>query len=248
MMYSAKEHKQTVRRVIEPKPAKKTVQMTTSMNFTTDSLNVGNAAPCPVGISMNAELDPEDPVIGSDSSKDSLQDEMMREIHRLDGGKISTSSGQYITYKSKNSYVKGHLLNHDLGGPGLAFNLFPITKQANRCHFDKVEDPIKKLLASGAEVEYDVYIKNISFTDGLPNADVECHVESSDLESGEKTVTIHSNKDGSNISGGEIEVDTTVPPSKAWSHSENDFNPENTAAHMTLNGNNVTADNLSEYM
>ena len=41
------------------------------------------------------------------------------------------------------SYVQGHLLNHNLGGPGLRFNLTPITKRANNQHKSIVETTIK---------------------------------------------------------------------------------------------------------
>jgi len=41
------------------------------------------------------------------------------------------------------AYVRGHLLNHDLGGPGVAQNLFPITGQANIDHKNVVENTIK---------------------------------------------------------------------------------------------------------
>lgn len=33
-------------------------------------------------------------------------------------------------------------------------------------------------------------------------------------------------------------------PLRSWSHFLKDFEPENTAAHMTLDGNNVEADDL----
>lgn len=41
-------------------------------------------------------------------------------------------------------YVQGHLLNHNLGGPGLRFNLTPITKQANNKHKSLVETKLKE--------------------------------------------------------------------------------------------------------
>ncbi|WP_297472871.1 DUF4157 domain-containing protein [Persephonella sp.] len=36
-------------------------------------------------------------------------------------------------------YIRGHLLNENLGGPGKRWNLTPITKQANKNHYEKVE-------------------------------------------------------------------------------------------------------------
>lgn len=41
-------------------------------------------------------------------------------------------------------FIRGHLLNYDLGGPGTAFNLFPITAQANIDHYNRVEKTVKE--------------------------------------------------------------------------------------------------------
>ncbi len=41
-------------------------------------------------------------------------------------------------------YVQGHLLNHNLGGPGMRFNLTPITKRANNNHKADVETKLKE--------------------------------------------------------------------------------------------------------
>ncbi|MEO0468680.1 MAG: hypothetical protein AAF206_03595 [Bacteroidota bacterium] len=41
------------------------------------------------------------------------------------------------------TFVRGHLLNGDLGGPGALDNLYPITSQANSHHFQYVEKPLK---------------------------------------------------------------------------------------------------------
>lgn len=43
----------------------------------------------------------------------------------------------------QHSYVQGHLLNHNLGGPGMRFNLTPITKRANNKHKAEVETTLK---------------------------------------------------------------------------------------------------------
>ncbi|MCL4498951.1 MAG: DUF4157 domain-containing protein [Chloroflexi bacterium] len=49
-------------------------------------------------------------------------------------------------------YVQGHLLNENLGGPGLRFNLTPITKEANNEHKRIVETDLKKLVNVDGEV------------------------------------------------------------------------------------------------
>ena len=43
-------------------------------------------------------------------------------------------------------YVRGHLLNADLGGPGKNKNLFPITSQANADHLNRIETDVKRLV------------------------------------------------------------------------------------------------------
>ena len=44
---------------------------------------------------------------------------------------LETDPGQCSAYK----YVKGHILNHRLGGIGNAENMFPITGNANSRHY-----------------------------------------------------------------------------------------------------------------
>lgn len=45
---------------------------------------------------------------------------------------------------SEKKYVRGHLLNDNLGGPGEEANLFPITGWANKEHLKSIEEPVKK--------------------------------------------------------------------------------------------------------
>jgi hypothetical protein len=45
--------------------------------------------------------------------------------------------------ESKSKYIKGHLLNHNLGGEGDAKNMFPITGKANSQHLHSTEKKIK---------------------------------------------------------------------------------------------------------
>lgn len=85
----------------------------------------------------------------------------------------------------ENRYIRGHLLNDNLGGPGLAQNLFPITERANKDHHDRVEffvkDWVNKL---GYFVFYKVKIENIVenidptlFDDAQNFVDAELHCE-----------------------------------------------------------------------
>ena len=49
-------------------------------------------------------------------------------------------------YSATQVYIKGHLLNADLGGPAEDKNLFPITGQANKDHNVDVEEKVKDLV------------------------------------------------------------------------------------------------------
>jgi len=52
------------------------------------------------------------------------------------------------------NYVQGHLLNHNLGGPGLRFNLTPINKRANSRHHAIVERDIKRMVLTEKKVVF----------------------------------------------------------------------------------------------
>lgn len=54
-------------------------------------------------------------------------------------------------------YVRGHLLNHNLYGPGTKWeNLTPLTRNANKKHFEEVEKEVKELVNKGNILEYTV--------------------------------------------------------------------------------------------
>ncbi|WP_287266749.1 MULTISPECIES: DUF4157 domain-containing protein [unclassified Moorena] len=80
-----------------------------------------------VGYTMTARLNPMDPQQGSGpyARKGDLYDN----LRDSDGVRL---------------YIKGHLLNGKLGGPGVEDNLFPITAKANRDHSQQVEEPLKE--------------------------------------------------------------------------------------------------------
>lgn len=62
--------------------------------------------------------------------------------------------------KPNNYWVRGHLLNHNLGGPGEQRNLTPITKTANSEHHNNVEKVLKTVSAlGGALIGYKVTAK-----------------------------------------------------------------------------------------
>jgi hypothetical protein len=65
------------------------------------------------------------------------------------GGSAPNSSAhqeafQRLSRTYPTTFVRGHLLNHELGGPGDARNLYPITSLANRHHDEYVEEQVKE--------------------------------------------------------------------------------------------------------
>lgn len=73
------------------------------------------------------------------------------------------------------TYIRGHLLNGDLGGPGEAANLFPITAQANSQHYQKVEKAAKILINDQkCWARYQVLVTNRDDANGA--ADFECEL------------------------------------------------------------------------
>lgn len=67
---------------------------------------------------------------------------------RLDAGnqKTGTDTSGSDALCFQGNWVRGHLLNHDLGGVALYNNLFPITTQANSEHYHEVEKHVKHWL------------------------------------------------------------------------------------------------------
>ena len=57
---------------------------------------------------------------------------------------------------ANSKYIRGHLLNDNLGGSGENKNLYPITAHANNLHASRVENPIKNLVN---DQRYWVYYK-----------------------------------------------------------------------------------------
>lgn len=97
-----------------------------------------------VGKKMIAKLDPNDPVKGSATTYDNY--DWMKGIR---------------AYYGAAGVIRGHLLNHDLGGYGVPENLYPISSMANSQHSDRVEQKVKGALSDSAsntknEIEYSV--------------------------------------------------------------------------------------------
>jgi len=76
---------------------------------------------------------------------------------------------------NEEKYIKGHLLNDHIGGPGSAQNLYPITADANSKHEAYVEDPVKDWVnQQGFWVYYKVEVKekHVDLTKGAKKGEV----------------------------------------------------------------------------
>lgn len=58
--------------------------------------------------------------------------------------------------ESASYYVKGHMLNDNVGGKGVWDNLTPLSREGNSSHESSVESLVKAAFSSGAVVEYSV--------------------------------------------------------------------------------------------
>lgn len=130
---------------------------TTSYGFT---LPTGKYQQEIVGKSMHALLDPSDPVNGSEPGSD-----------------VQLGLMNYLKALNYQRMVRGHLLNAELGGLGIAANLYPITTQANSLHKYKVENHVKNELMNPRytetnRLEYQVEAKE---NGEFPNVTFECH-------------------------------------------------------------------------
>ncbi len=83
-----------------------------------------------------------------------------------EGGVQSKLMGRLYTEPSapnQSKYIRGHLLNDNLGGKGKDFNLFPITANANKEHLNRIEKQVKKWVNDERRwVYYQVEVQGIS--------------------------------------------------------------------------------------
>src|SRR5690606_37839161 len=83
----------------------------------------------------------------------------------LQGGPPKSSSLKKVMSKlptnprlpNNQKYIRGHLLNDNVGGPGEDYNLFPITANANKEHENKIESVVKQWVNNEKQwVKYEV--------------------------------------------------------------------------------------------
>ena len=111
-----------------------------------------------VATAMKAELDPTDPKTGTDTAGSNAFDELFASLQK----------------NTATSWVRGHLLNHDLGGIAFYNNLYPITTNANGEHYHEVEKLVKHWIGRKNYVTYQVKAEKDG-DDETPDGKFICH-------------------------------------------------------------------------
>ncbi|MEB2783087.1 eCIS core domain-containing protein [Algoriphagus persicinus] len=75
-------------------------------------------------------------------------------------------------------YIRGHLLNHNIGGPGTWPNMVPLSRTGNSAHESIVENQVKAAFDSGAVIEYSVHPSPQKFNSGASS--LKSDIDSSD--------------------------------------------------------------------
>lgn len=94
---------------------------------------------------------------------------------------------------NEKKYVRGHLLNDNLGGMGEDYNLFPITASANKAHENVIESKVKQWVNEDKQwVYYKVKVTNIvdQLKSGYINAVFDCQAAIVNPTSGIKNNSI----------------------------------------------------------
>lgn len=111
-----------------------------------------------VATRMKAHLDPTDVKTGSDTNSSTAFNTLFAALQS----------------HTPTSWVRGHLLNHDLGGIAKPNNLYPITTAANGEHYHEVEKIVKHWVASKAEVDYAITAQKINGEPRNPSGSFRC--------------------------------------------------------------------------
>lgn len=115
------------------------VTVTPQVNYTSGTLNLGGKSDV-VGQSMEAVY------LGKNHPKGSGPGTSQSNIFSVIPTKGDVDKINGASRDANSIYIKGHLLNDNLGGPGEGRNLFPITQQANRLHESNIEKDAKRLV------------------------------------------------------------------------------------------------------
>lgn len=139
-------------------PCSPIVQLSTSVYCETKLFKYADNGSEKVGNKMKAYLDPADPQRGS--APGNVLSKTMKALEKAG----------YLHMK------RGHLLNDNLGGPGIACNLFPITAEANHLHLLNAENHIKQHLSNiyNGGVMYSVEVTEANYTIDDPSCCFTC--------------------------------------------------------------------------
>ena len=117
-----------------------------------------------VGSEMEAWLDPSDMPVGQSANLNTSQNDMMDRIRQywgITGGDV----------------VKGHLLNDNMGGTAMNYNLYPITRGANKDHLSFVENAVKQRIWSDQLGLYYKVSVDANPEISKPEADFDCEIK-----------------------------------------------------------------------
>lgn len=138
-------------------PCSPVVQLKTFVYCGTKFFKYANNKSEKVGNKMEAYLDPADPQHGSAP------------------GNVLSKTMEALEKAGYLQMVRGHLLNDNLGGPGIACNLFPITAAANHLHLLNAENHIKQYLSNkNVGVMYCVEVTEANYTIDDPSCCFTC--------------------------------------------------------------------------
>lgn len=217
--------------------AQSVTQLTTKITHHTAPFNVGGFnKPLILGESMEAYLDPNDPVKGTEPGGDGEEKRLNMSVCKMEKGQ---------------TLERAHLLNHDLGGFGINENLYPMTAIANRQHEREVESIVKQRLYGNKKRHHVHYIVRVDTGDrsikGLKEGTTfECEIHSVDAsgkgvgdknfpsviksipskisENPKKTDANQKPWKGKDPNGNDWSFGQYTAPPKEWSHGNNVLN------------------------
>jgi hypothetical protein len=192
------------KKIKKGKSLKTKIVHTTSHVNVTGVKNKGEVTKHEVGKKMVARLSPTDPVLGSATDVNWTWMQALRRDH------------------PNANIIRGHLLNHDLGGFGIPENLYPISTKANHIHSVDVEQHVKQLLYNQLlspepkMVNYSVQVSEDKQFDPA-NAKFNCrfYVEGKSP----KTVPVESHL-GTDHGGFGGKTDNPLKDRKEWNHGK----------------------------
>ncbi len=135
-------------------------QLRSTIEYNTTEFDLENNSKEIVGQKMVAHLESGDPLKGS-----------------APGSGVQAGLMNGLKDAGYRRMIRGHLLNGQFGGLGVAFNLYPITAKANSLHKNYVENHVKSYLTEGKDINYTVEVQNAQNKVSAPNAEFKCVAE-----------------------------------------------------------------------